>query len=246
MTKIRLVHMDSLSCEPIVRRMPNGELLTVCQCGDIKEPAPLNRVYAFHSKDEGVTWSSKELVYPEDGQAVYNTEVMVIKNEVTLFLTLHNGYFVDWKCIMMKSYDSGYTWINAGPTPNLETYTFVRGMINLKNGNILIPYQRYSLSQEQNDNLKERNEYVWKADIKHIDTGVLLSMDGGKTLKMHGEINTPFEDRWYWTEPTIIELSDNSIAMLLRFDGTGFLFRSNSFDGGKTWSEPKKTDIPKS
>ena len=34
MTSIHLVHRDSLSCEAIVRQMPNGELLMVCQCKD--------------------------------------------------------------------------------------------------------------------------------------------------------------------------------------------------------------------
>ena len=30
--RIRQVHTDSLSCEPILRRTENGELLCVCQC----------------------------------------------------------------------------------------------------------------------------------------------------------------------------------------------------------------------
>lgn len=242
--RIKLVHMDTLSCEAIARRMPNGELLIVCQCGDIKEPAPQNRVYAFHSKDEGNTWSPKELIYPEDGQAVYSTEVMILDNEITVFLTLHNGYFVDWKCVMMKSFDNGYTWQNAGVTPHLNTYVFVRGMIKLSDGNILIPYQRYPISEEQNRVLREQNNYVWKADIKYVDSGVLLSKNGGKTYERFEGVHTPIREKWQWTEPTVVELSDKSLAMLLRYNGTGFLFRSNSFDGGKTWSEPEKTDIP--
>ena len=42
---IKHVHRGTLCCEAIVRRMPNKELLLVCQCGDITEPAPQNRVY---------------------------------------------------------------------------------------------------------------------------------------------------------------------------------------------------------
>ena len=37
---IKLVQRELLSCEAIVRRAPNGELLLVCQCGDVTEPAP--------------------------------------------------------------------------------------------------------------------------------------------------------------------------------------------------------------
>ncbi|HEY8390329.1 MAG TPA: sialidase family protein [Clostridia bacterium] len=144
----------------------------------------------------------------------------------------------------MKSYDSGYTWVNAGATPYLETYTFVRGQITLKNGTILIPYQRYPVTQEQNDWLKAQNTYVWKAGLKYVHSGVLLSYDGGKTFEKGGEVDTLIEGKWVWSEPTIIELSDNSLVMLLRMDGAGCLYRSNSYDGGKSWSEPEKTDIP--
>ncbi len=73
MNRIRLFHRDTLSCEPILRRTPGGELLCVAQCGDVREPAPGNRVYVFHSRDEGETWTSPVSIYPEDGQAVYAT-----------------------------------------------------------------------------------------------------------------------------------------------------------------------------
>lgn len=45
MNRLRLVHRNTLSCEPILRRMENGEMLCVSQCGDVTEPAPGNRVY---------------------------------------------------------------------------------------------------------------------------------------------------------------------------------------------------------
>ena len=56
---IKLVQRELLSCEAIVRRAPNGELLLVCQCGDVTEPAPLNRVYVWHSRDDGENWSER-------------------------------------------------------------------------------------------------------------------------------------------------------------------------------------------
>ena len=53
--RITLVHKDTLSCEPILRRMPNGDQLLVSQCGDVTEPAPGNRVYVFHNHNNGPT-----------------------------------------------------------------------------------------------------------------------------------------------------------------------------------------------
>lgn len=46
--RIRQVHTDSLSCEPILRRTENGELLCVCQCDGTCDLRPDNRTYVFH------------------------------------------------------------------------------------------------------------------------------------------------------------------------------------------------------
>lgn len=90
---IKLVQRELLSCEAIVRRAPNGELLLVCQCGDVTEPAPLNRVYVWHSRDDGENWSGRKLLVPEDGRAVYQTEVSVIGEEIRVYVTFHDGRF---------------------------------------------------------------------------------------------------------------------------------------------------------
>ena len=76
--KIRQIGTNALSCEPLIVRCANGELLCVCQCGGTYEPAPENRVYAFHSADNGETWSKKESIYPEDGsqRQIYRLEML--------------------------------------------------------------------------------------------------------------------------------------------------------------------------
>ncbi len=43
MDKIGMVHRDSLSCEAIVRKLPDGSLLLLSQCGGMGEPCPENR-----------------------------------------------------------------------------------------------------------------------------------------------------------------------------------------------------------
>ena len=108
MAAIRLVHSDTLSCEPVVRRMKDGSLLMVAQCGDTYEPAPRNRVYYFHSYDDGDTWSTPVSIYPEDGNAVYCTEVAVFGDRVVAYLTVHNGQFFNWRSVMMSSTDCGH------------------------------------------------------------------------------------------------------------------------------------------
>lgn len=248
MDSITLVHRDSLSCEPILRRMKNGELLIVSQCDDVTEPAPGNRVYAFHSRDDGKTWSRKQSVYPEDGQAVYLTEVMVLDDEVTVFLTLHNGSFLNWTCVTVKSYDGGYTWGTAEPTPCFPYYTFIRGMIRHTNGEILLAYQHYPVSQAENDRLVAQG-LKWKdAQIGYVESGVMASTDGGRTFTAYPGVRTAFGGDtglpWIWSEPTIVELSDGALGMLIRVNNTGCLWYARSDDVGRSWSQAMPTAIP--
>ena len=249
MDRMRLVHMDSLSCEPILRRMPNGELLIVGQIGDVTEPAPLNRVYTFHSEDNGDTWVKGGSVWPEDGRAVYLTEVTLIDGIVRVYLTIHNGGFINWETRVAASDDFGHTWRDEGPAPCFPTYTFLRGQIRLRSGALLMAYQHYPVSQEENDRvaaLPDARFTMLKLD--RVESGVMKSVDNGKTWMRYPGVYTFFGGNtgrgWVWSEPTIYEQENGTISMLLRVNNTGYLWHSDSTDGGKTFSEPVQTDIP--
>ncbi len=127
MDRIELVHCDTLSCEAIVRRAPNGELILVCQCGGTGEPMPENRVYVFHSADEGSTWTKPQLIVPDNGRAVYATEVAVAEGEIIVFLTEHDGRFTDWHSYAVSSFDGGYTFTKKCDMAQLSGFCFARG-----------------------------------------------------------------------------------------------------------------------
>ena len=244
--KIRQVCSEALACEPLLERTANGELLCVTQCGGVREPDPENRVYVYHSKDDGETWSKPESIYPEDGQAVYATELMVEGEEITTFLTVHSGLFLDWKCFMMKSFDNGYTWKNYGTPPYFPEYTFIRGLYRTRDGRFLLPYQNYPVTREAHDRtLKEHKEWgVFGTRPDYCESGVLESYDRGVTYIKHMACRLDMTPEYVWSEPTLAELSDGSIAMLMRKDGSGVLYRCDSSDGGRTWGEAYQTDIP--
>jgi len=246
MTKITLVHRNSLSCEAIVREVQNGDFLLVSQCDGLKEPAPENRVYFWHSKDKGRTWGNRQLLWPEDGRAVYQTEVSVIGNEITVFITLHNGFFFDWNCVIMKSHDNGYTWHEAGPPPVFDTFVFFRGLIQTFDNTLILPYQRYPVTPELNRQLKDTGLPIHKhiQDIPYNENGVLRSEDGGLSWKAFPAVTLLHEQRFHWGEPTVCELNDHSLVMLLRVNHSGYLWRSDSKDGGKSWCDAYQTDIP--
>lgn len=246
---IKLVQRDLLSCEAIVRRMPNGELLMVGQCGDVTEPAPKNRVYVWHSNDDGKTWSTRALIAPEDGRAVYQTEVSVIDDEVRVYLTFHSGRFCKNSHTVYVSRDNGYTWTDEGELLHLNGFYFIRGLVREGDKHIL-PYQLYDIEEETSNRLSDENKYLWDAGLDYVRNGVLLSNDNGKTyVRSTQDALLPLKDeegklKFVWSEPTVIRLSDGRLAMLMRFDYTGKLCVSYSLDDGMTWSKPVHTDIP--
>lgn len=195
-------------------------------------------------------------LYPEVGNAVYCTEVTVSGEEISAYLTVHSGQFLDWKCVMMKSYDNGHTWKNAGSPPHFPEYTFLRGTITTSNGSIVTPYQYYPITKEERDKVfyEQKGKGVWSTNSSYCESGTIVSSDGGKTYTRHTacrmymkniEVNgTRVNPSWIWSEPTIVELLDGTIVMLMRRDGGGWLWRCDSHDGGKTWSECLKTNIP--
>lgn len=245
---IKLVQRELLSCEAIVRRAPNGELLLIAQCGDVTEPAPGNRVYVWHSRDDGDSWSPRELLLPEDGRAVYQTEVSVIDGEVRVYVTFHNGKFCRNEHAVFVSRDSGYTWARGGELP-LDGFYFVRGLLREGNNHYL-PYQRYDFPPELSARLAREGKYLWDGDHKAVYGGVLRSRDNGKTyLPCEREAALPIGYRdgklkFVWSEPAIARLPDGRLVMLLRFDYAGRLYRSFSSDDGASWSAPEPTEIP--
>lgn len=249
MDKIRLVHLDSLSCEAIFRIAPNGDYVIISQVGDVTEPAPLNRVHLFRSRDGGDSWSAGQSILPEDGRAVYLTDVFVDGTDMYVFAQLHDGGFLNWDCVVLHSKDSGYTWENCGKVPCFpDSFVFLRGAMRLHDGTILIAYQNYNVTKEEAQRLKREGKIIVHAEIPYVETGAIFSKDGGKTFEKGQPFYVPLckdgKRLWQWTEPTIVQLSDESLAMLIRVNGSGHLWRSDSRDGGKTWSDPVMTDIP--
>ena len=256
-TRIRLVHCDTLSCEPILRRAPDGSLLCVSQVGDVTEPAPGNRVHAFRSEDQGESWRDIGSVYPESGEAVYGTELMVLDGVVSAFLQVHSGRFLNMRCVVMQSRDSGLTWTHTGAPPHFPAFCFVRSMLPLSNGEIILPCQYLPVSEEENARLVVASHNianvlqqrgVWDAAIDYVGNDVVVSADRGKAFQRFAGPRVPVKCAsnrgWAWTEPTLAPLSDGRLVMLLRVDGSGVLWRSESKDLGRTWTEAVKTDIP--
>lgn len=247
MDKIIWVHKDSLSCEAIVREAPDGHLILVSQCGGEGEPRPENRVYVFHSRDGGETWTKPVLIAPDSGRAMYATEVSVRDGHIDVFVTEHDGAFLYPDCYILRSDDNGESWRRLPVPVFRDTFVFIRGRTELPGGGFAYPYQQYGLTSAESDRLSAAGRIICDAEIGEVRCGLLLTRDGESFVKSGDVvIKNEWEGKrvWQWPEPTAVSLSDGSIAMLFRINGAGYLFRSDSFDGGMSWTKPYKTDIP--
>lgn len=116
------------------------------------------------------------------------------------------------------SSDGGRTWdktVQVITRPYSGGYG-MRGAIQLTNGDILLPL----------------------SDIPNYRTVFLVrSSDGGHTWQAPVEVAR--EDGKQFEEPTILELSDGKIIMLLRENTHRYMHQTHSLDGGHTWSPPR-------
>jgi len=157
-----------------------------------------------------------------------------------MFLSVHSGIFDYWRSYYSFSDDSGYTWSPFYSVPHVPQKTFVRNAICRRNGELVLPFQHYP----------DLPDYDGMWSKKFLpQNGVLISSDDGKNFEGFGNIRLGFRSM---AEVQVVELSDDSLAMLIRADGwewhgkgaEGILYRSDSSDGGRTWSDPYRTDIP--
>lgn len=72
--------------------------------------------------------------------------------------------------------------------------------------------------------------------------GVMLSDDGGATFRLRGCLCR--EDARHFIEPKVVELADGRLVLFSREKWQGWIWRSESADGGETWSPIERTDIP--
>lgn len=227
--------------EPLLRRMPNGDLVCVCLSGGKTEPANQNLVIISRSKDDGCTWSAPEIIFQHSERAVWATELFCHDNTVCLFLMTYYSPSRYRELILYRSFsiDNGETWSEPQSLPNGIISGSVRQGIVLSNGAWVFPiyWQEccgawdWKLHSVPNDGIDEN----WP-----FRCGVLRTEDNGKSFHIEGYLKaqTPL-----W-ENNIAEYENGKLVMLMRAEFTGYLYRSFSDDYGKTWSKPEKTDIP--
>lgn len=246
---------------------PNGDLLVTFLTGSKTEPAPDNCMAMMRSSDNGHTWSEPEMFIPSHNDD--NSQITSI-NVVDGKLIADGAYwpykeaYLHRKKFLIESTDNGYTWskprfyeavLPSGEdfNPQWRWYsdrygcTLAGCYYNRKrsvplNGNIMD--LRNAATEEEalaiSANAAEKSNCQEFLLTHHLGCGVArLSQDYSNVEWLGGVENRPLG----LIEPTCIELTDGRLVMYMRAELDGFLWRTESSDGGHTWKEAWRTDI---
>jgi len=242
---------DSMVCDTTVRELADGSWMLLILAGDSREPSPSNYVGVARSADQGKTWSKLEafdtgLPRAGDTQGQGPTELIVTDKEALLFFATHGETFSwakRWQSWLLRGTPDGKSWGKPELLPGrLGHYCFIRSHIVTRDGRLIVPFQHYLRSPK--DSTTSYGEDRRLCDPRN---GVMISGDGGKTWTEHGNIRLTDDPLYFgWAEPSIVELADGTLKMVIRADRLGgVLYAAESKDGGKTWPEQAvRTDIP--
>lgn len=228
--------------EPILRRMPNEDLISLIYSGGKHEPSPENLVLITRSTDDGLTWCEPEVLFKHDSRCCWGTEIFTEGPKV--FVVFHTydyaGFYSELRAFISYTNDSGKTWSEPATPPGTPANFCMRQGKVLSNGAWCFPVYWQEQTDTWNWNLCDgvapHSRPGWS-----FRSGVARSFDQGKTYSLSGYLSNG--EYLFW-EPEITELTPGHLLMFLRSDGTGVLWQSDSFDYGATWTPARTTSIP--
>jgi predicted neuraminidase len=180
-------------------------------------------VKIWMARFDGSTWSKPELIAQELATPCWNP----------VFFNLGSGNIslwykagvnpMCWSAFLRRSKDGGKTWDMPEQYPAGLLGPIRAKPIRLKNGAIL----------------------AWSSveSYRACTSWVERSTDDGKSWKRFGPIQVSGHT-FGIIQPTLYETNDGRIVALCRSRNLGAIYQSESKDGGETWSDAMKTDLP--
>jgi len=230
--------------EPVLRRMPNGDLFCLIYSGGDREPAPNNLVLGTRSCDDGANWSKPEVLWSLPDRAVWGTELFTeTERPFAIFQTfVYETNYCELRAFLARTADSGRTWDTPVSIPGVPPNFSVRQGKVLSDGSWVFPVYWCEVENQWNHRFKlSGNALNDRRDWKFV-SGIIRSTDSGGKFSLHGAISAA-TNLW---EPEVIEAEPGHLIMLIRPCGEYFIRRADSYDYGQTWCKAIITDIPTS
>jgi len=237
MERYPIAVFETWAREPILRRMKDGALVCTFLTGGPTEPHNDNVVMLSRSEDDGVTWSEPKTLFSHNKRGCWCTEIFTECEEPFAVVHTYNAPSQHRELQAFRSFcdESGKTWTEPVSFRGINGCSFRQG-IRLSNGDILFPVYWQEVHRSFDWPEKEKG---WDLESWPFVSGAAISHDNGKSFTRYGDIRA---DVSLW-EPNAIEVEPGHIILYCRA-GAPELMISESFDYGKTWSEPVLSGIP--
>ncbi|HML47364.1 MAG TPA: sialidase family protein [Clostridia bacterium] len=234
---------ESLSREPVMRRMKDGRIVCTFLTGGPTEPHKENVLKMSYSDDDGVTWSVPKVIVEHSERGVWCTELFNEGDDPFLVVMTYDpaNHYRELQTFRAYSRDGGRTWEEPQSFPcGLNGVTLRQGIV-MSNGEWLFPlYWQRTVRHFDWGKWTNRREDPERGKAWPFCCGVAVSGDRGAHYQRYGCL----ADTYSLWEPNCVELEDGHIVMLMRDDSRPYLRRGDSYDYGRTWGEAVVTDLP--
>ena len=236
MEKYIISEFEDYGREPIIFKLRDKSLICTFLTGGPTEPHNDNVLKCVRSYDDGKTWTSCEVLIDHPDRGVWGTDISYIDGVPTIALHLYDAstHYRELQTFYSKALDDGgKQWSKPQSFAGSVNNCSLRQCFKLSNGDYFYPlYWTEVIDCFEKD-------ASFKGGNAPFRTGAGISHDGGKTWYRYGYMAA---DCSLW-EPNAVEVENGHIIMYMRAN-KGYLFISESFDYGRTWSEAKISDIP--
>ena len=257
-------HLYRLACGAQTIEAPDGTLICGWMTGGNSEPAD-DHVYVYsRSTDGGKTWSRMQIL--DDG-GDDNASAFLFQVNGRLFALCGRwpvgSDYSTWSYTRKESHDNGLTWTDEVPVTFLEGERLsgsFGNLIHCSNGEIIgcgtSFYRRekpLTAGVERLIHAKSEEEAAAMPPLREGETKAvtfdetLYGMFAFKTNAdmteftiLGGVNNRPLG----LLEGNVIELEGGRLTMIMRAEWGGYLWRADSDDFGRTWTDAYPTDIP--
>ena len=248
--------------DPYLARLPDGSLCCAFLTGGSRDGALRNVVAGIRSDDDGASWFDAEVLMELPDRACSVTGLFRSGDHAYLLcLSSTDAHRYRKQTHVMATGPDGRTfsrdhvvndpWIS-------ERGVDIRNGTHLRDGRALLPASWQEpvgdfdpdTWQASNELNRRYGNFGWGGIAQNniYCVGVIEPNEDFTQFSRHGRIckETPDSELPCQPifEPTIAVLSETRLAMLIRGDMSNRLWRSDSEDGGRTWSDMRITNIP--
>ncbi len=222
--------------------LENGDIMAAWFAGSAEGA---DDVAIWGSRRQNGIWSIPQKLADDIGQPNWNPVLYTSDNGNVLLFYKVGRNISEWYTNLIISEDNGDTWSEPAELVKGDT-SGGRGpvrckVIQLSNGNILAPTSTEKGAWKCMSDIYDKTTNTWTKSsevmIEDLDYENIQSVKSNIAVSEQS-----FKGRGI-IQPTLWESEPNVVHMMTR-SSEGKIYRSDSYDGGKTWDKAYATSLP--